>query len=236
MHRTPVIPNRHVILFPFEPHLRVMILRQQIEQILEQQIRLVLRHAVDPRREAAVDEHTFPARGGVRADDGVAGAQVGGRVERATADPRLNGVAHARGVRVEEIRVVGCCQTFQELLHRWGETVVDLVAGCPEGVAAGGREGVDLKHGVVRGDGLEGDVAVPADGGVAAVVVLLVGDAAAEFLGFAADGADAWPGGEFGSVFVERVGVEAGGGRAAGEGGDEFGEGLHLLGGDGLGA
>ena len=53
---------------------------------------------------------------------------------------------------------------------------------------------MDFQHRVVGGDRLECDVRMPADGGEAGVVGLLVRDAAAEFLGFGADLADGWAG------------------------------------------
>ena len=49
---------------------------------------------------------------------------------------------------------------------------------------------MNLEHGVIRGDTLEADIRVPADGGETGGVAELVGEAAAFFLLFAADDAD----------------------------------------------
>lgn len=82
---------------------------------------------------------------------------------------------------------MGSRQTFQHGLQGRWQTVIDLVARGPQGVASGGRQGVDLEHGVVGRDGLERDIGVPTGRGEPADVGELVGQAAALLLLLAAD-------------------------------------------------
>lgn len=58
---TPVVPDGKVILSPLEPHLRVVILRHQIEEIRQYHIRLVFRHSVDSLREPFVHIYALPS-------------------------------------------------------------------------------------------------------------------------------------------------------------------------------
>jgi hypothetical protein len=61
---TPVVPNRKIVLPPLEPHLGVMVLRHKVEQVWQQQIRLVSSNTIDPLGEAPVHEHGFPSSDG----------------------------------------------------------------------------------------------------------------------------------------------------------------------------
>lgn len=81
-------------------------------------------------------------------------------------------------------------QAFQHGPQGRGQSIVDLVAARPQGIAPRGRQGVDLEHGVVGGHRLERDVGVPARRGEAAHVGELVGETAALFLLLGADDAD----------------------------------------------
>jgi len=174
MPRAPVIPNRHIIFIPFESNLRIMILRHQVKQVRQQEIAFIPCDAVNPPRKAAVDVERFPSCDGVSADHGMDGGQCSAVVERRAADALAERVSESLGLFEEEFRVMGCGEAFEELLHWRGEAVVDLVAGGPERVAAGGGQGVDFEHRVVGRDGLEGDVGVPACAGEAGHVAELV--------------------------------------------------------------
>lgn len=110
------------------------------------------------------------------------GLEAGALVERRPALALADGVAEAAGLVEEELGVVRGREALEEDLHRLGQAVVDLVAAGPEGVAARRGERVDLEHGVVRGDRLKRDVAVPPGAGEPADVRELVGEAAALLL------------------------------------------------------
>jgi hypothetical protein len=58
----PVVPNGKVILSPLEADLSIMILRYEIDQIREKEVRLVSCHSIDALREAFVHEDGFPSR------------------------------------------------------------------------------------------------------------------------------------------------------------------------------
>lgn len=55
MPRTPIIPDSEIVLTPLEPHLCVVVLRNEIEQVRQKQVRLVFCDAVDTLGEAFVD-------------------------------------------------------------------------------------------------------------------------------------------------------------------------------------
>jgi len=64
MPRAPIIPDRKVIFTPLEPHLGVMILRNEIEEVRKQKIRLISSDAIDAFREPLVDVEGFSSRYG----------------------------------------------------------------------------------------------------------------------------------------------------------------------------
>lgn len=101
-----------------------------------------------------------------------------------------NRIPQPRRLLQEEARVVRRRQALQQRAHRRRQPVVDLVAGRPQRVAAGGGQRVDLEHGVVGRHGLERDVRVPAGRGEAAHVGELVREAAALLLLLRADDGD----------------------------------------------
>jgi hypothetical protein len=57
----PVVPYRKVVGTPLESYLGVVILRDQIEKIIEKQVRLVFSNSIDALGEALVDVNGFPA-------------------------------------------------------------------------------------------------------------------------------------------------------------------------------
>lgn len=115
-------------------------------------------------------------------------------------------ITEAGSLVLEKGGVVGGGEALEQSADRGRETVVDFVARGPEGVAAGGWQGVDLEHGIVARDGLKGDVGVPAGRGEARDVGELVGEAAAFFLLFGRD--YAYLVAELGAFFCEGVDVE----------------------------
>lgn len=167
----PVIPDGTVILAPAIPHLRVVVLRHQVEEIVEKHIALVFRDAVDALGEAPVDKHRLPPGYGVGSDDGVDGCEVAALVQWRTADALAERVSKTGCLVVEEGGIVSSSQAFEELLHWLGKAVINLVARGPElyrailvthlfkdkssyqqdaySITSGSREGVDLEHGVI---------------------------------------------------------------------------------------
>lgn len=113
----PVIPDGTVILAPAVPHLRVVVLRHQVEEVVEQHVALVLGDAVDALGEAPVDKHRLPTCYGVGSDDGVDGCEVAALVQRRAADALAERVSETGGLVVEEGGIVRSSQAFEELLH-----------------------------------------------------------------------------------------------------------------------
>lgn len=118
-------------------------------------------------------------------------------------------VAQPGGLVAEKRGVVRGGEPLEHGAHRGAQAVVGLVAAGPERVAAGGRQGVDLEHGVVGGDGLECDVGVPPGRGEAARVGALVREAAALGLLGRRDDADLVA--ELAALLGQGVDVEGGG-------------------------
>ena len=58
--------RRDAHLLPLEADLEVVVELDEVEQVPEDRVRLVLRHAHDALREVRVHEHGLPARHGVR--------------------------------------------------------------------------------------------------------------------------------------------------------------------------
>lgn len=69
MERRPVIPDRQVVLAPSVPDLRVMVLGNKVEEVVQENIALVLGDAIDAFCEALVDIDRLPARDGVCPDN-----------------------------------------------------------------------------------------------------------------------------------------------------------------------
>ena len=47
MPHTPIVPDGHIIPLPLEAYLSVMVLRDQVEEIVEQYVELVFSHPID---------------------------------------------------------------------------------------------------------------------------------------------------------------------------------------------
>lgn len=62
----PIVPDGNVVLAPLEPNLCVVVLGDNVEEVTEQEIRLILGDTVDALREASVDVDRFPARDGCK--------------------------------------------------------------------------------------------------------------------------------------------------------------------------
>jgi hypothetical protein len=56
-----VIPNRRIIFLSLETDLRIMVLRYEVDQIAQQEIRFILGYAIDPHCETFVHKHRLPS-------------------------------------------------------------------------------------------------------------------------------------------------------------------------------
>ena len=63
-------------LLPLEAHLQVVVELNEVEEMLQDGVRLVFRHANNALREVRIDEDGLPARDGVGANDRVNGLKV----------------------------------------------------------------------------------------------------------------------------------------------------------------
>lgn len=134
VHR-PVVPDGQIVdILPPVADLQVVVLDDELDEPVEEVLRLGLAQPVDLLDVVAHGEDALPARHGVRADDGVdrleelahvlGGAPLGAVQLEAVALSRL----------VEARLGVGCREGVEEALQGLRDAVVDLVAGCPEGV------------------------------------------------------------------------------------------------------
>lgn len=132
MKRTPIIPNRNIILtLPLEPDLQIMIIHQQLSKPLQQILAFVAREAVDVGNVCADGEDAAPARHGVGADDGVHGFEHRARVEGRAARLVVELETAALGGFVEVGLREGAGELRDEGLPEGGEAVVDFVARGP---------------------------------------------------------------------------------------------------------
>lgn len=145
---------------PFEPNLKVMVVKKHPLELAQKLVRLLLGKLVDPLGEWAQREDALPTSHGVRPHDWVDGDQLPAdilrRPSRLCVD--LDVLRVCRSGAEEALAAKGSRKTLEELLVFLGEAVVDLVAGRPEGVAARLWELGEAERCVVRGIRLELDV------------------------------------------------------------------------------
>lgn len=158
---------------PFEANLQVMVLGDGVVEFLQDVLAFVRMDFVDVFRKGTDGEDTLPPGDGVGAHDGMDGRERpadvlwrAARVDIEGGTPRVGGFDEA--VTDERGR-----QTLEEMLDGFAEALVDLVAGGPQCVAAGLGQLDQPQAGVVGGDRLELDVAVPLRGVVASLVLLV---------------------------------------------------------------
>lgn len=58
---TPIIPDSKVVLVPLEAHLRIVVLRDEVEEVREEEVGFVFCDAIDTFGEAFVYVDGFPA-------------------------------------------------------------------------------------------------------------------------------------------------------------------------------
>lgn len=111
-------------------------------------------------------------------------------IQRVSPNTLPQRISQPRSLIQKELGIVRSRQPFQHGPHRRGKSIVNFITTRPECVAARWGQGVDLEHGIVRRNGLKGDVGVPTCRGEARDVGELVGETAALFLFLGGDDAD----------------------------------------------
>jgi hypothetical protein len=123
-----------VLVLPAETDLQVVVVDNQADKPLFQVVTLFLRQPINLADVVADGEDTLPAGHGVRANDRVDGRQLVADILGAA--PRL-GVKLKLvflGALVEDGLRICCVEGLKELLIWLGDTVIDFIAGGPEGV------------------------------------------------------------------------------------------------------
>ena len=69
MIRAPVIPDSDIVFAPLESHLYIMILRHQIEKVVQNDIAFDFGHVVDMTQVMAHRKYRLPTRNRIRADN-----------------------------------------------------------------------------------------------------------------------------------------------------------------------
>lgn len=132
----PVVPDSERVLLPLEAHLQVMVELRQVEEVLEDGVRLVARHTDDALREVRVNEDRLPAGNRICADDRVHGFEMVTDVSWRAPNAVAELVAKTLGYELEEARFVNGLKRLEVFCEGRGETVINLIATGPESVAA----------------------------------------------------------------------------------------------------
>lgn len=111
-------------------------LDDQLSEPVEKVVALVLGHFIDALRVVANGVNALPAGDRIRPDDGVNRLEVCSDVLWRTAFGAVQLEVVPLGTFVENGLRVSGSQSLQELLVRWRQTVVDLVARRPQSIAA----------------------------------------------------------------------------------------------------
>lgn len=132
----PVVPDSERVLLPLEADLEVMVELRQVEEVLEDGVRLIARHTDDALREVRVDEDRLPAGNRVCADDRVHGFEMVSDVPWRAPDAVAKLVAETLCYELEEARFVNGLERLEVFCEGRGETIISLIATGPESVAA----------------------------------------------------------------------------------------------------
>lgn len=123
-----------ILIPPLEPDLQVMIPIHQLDEPIEQIPALHLGETVDMLHMATDREDTLPTRDRISAHDRMDGLELAPDILRRAAGLLVEREAAPRGDFVEGwLRECGG-QALQEALVRLADSVVELIAGCPEGI------------------------------------------------------------------------------------------------------
>ena len=122
------------LTIPLESTLQIMILGNHSQELVSKVITLTFSQAIDMLYMVTNSKDSFPAGDWVSADNRVLGGEFVADVEWVAARFGVDLEFLVFGGLGEEWLGVCGCETVEEFLVGWGETVVDFVAGCPEGV------------------------------------------------------------------------------------------------------
>lgn len=157
-----------VLVVPLEANLQVVVLGDHLTESLEQVVGLLVSQLIDILGEGANGVDALPASDRIGAHNRMHGTEL------ATDVSRMASGAFVHVVLVEEKAAsdVGGGQSLKELLVRFGELIVDVVATGPQGVAAIGGELGKAQGRKIRWVVLELNVRVPCEG-VDALLLLI---------------------------------------------------------------
>ena len=118
-------------------------------------------YLVDALGVVADGVHALPARDRVGPDDRMNSLEIRSNILWSATFGTVQLEVILLGALVENRLGVGGGQSFQKLLVRWRQTVVDLVARRPQSVSASLRELGEPQDGIVTRHRLKGNIAVP---------------------------------------------------------------------------
>lgn len=122
------------LTIPLEPTLQIMVLSDHSQELVSKVIALTLSKTIDMLYMVTNSKDGLPSSDWVSADNWVFSGEFVADVEWVTAGFSVELEFLVFGGLGEEWLSVGGCESVEELLVGWRETVVDFVAGCPEGV------------------------------------------------------------------------------------------------------
>lgn len=155
-----VVPDGQVVLVPAETDLQVVIVGDELEEVSLENVAFARRNVVDPTVLDLVTcpKQTLPASHRVGADHGVRRGEVDAGVLWRPAFLLDQFFAKLLGHLDKVGLMMRRSQALCQLLERWGQAVVRLVARGPERVAARVLWGIDdLEDRIVGWDAFESD-------------------------------------------------------------------------------
>lgn len=126
-----------VSILPSESDLQIVVILQQSQKPCEQVLALMLSQTIDVSDVTTDGEDTLPARDGVCPDNGMDSLQLCSNVLWSASWFVVELVSAFLGSGDKVRLLESCGQGLQELLVWLGDSVIELVAGCPEGVTTG---------------------------------------------------------------------------------------------------
>jgi hypothetical protein len=148
---TSVIPNSNGILSPFETKLEIVTTTNVVIEESENSIRFSLADTNNLLCKMGLNVQSLPASNRMGTNNRMLGIN----------ELTTNKDTFPLGSVGVELSGVDGFQSFKELLHRLGQSVVSLIGGCPEGVTTNIRDGVHLQEGQTGRLFFESNITVP---------------------------------------------------------------------------
>jgi hypothetical protein len=123
-----------VLVLPAESHLQVMVFHKQLQEPLEQFLAFSLGQAINMRDMLANWEDGLPPSDGVGANHRMSCLELFAYIFRGTTRLRVDLETSTLSSFVEERLCTGSSQGLEELLDGFGDSIVNVVTGGPEGV------------------------------------------------------------------------------------------------------